>query len=216
LIPTPRPRSRTYSSASRDSRPQLDIHQRQRRLFALKRRNGERRLCPTWIAYRTGFDRLPHVLGFDLKGYLVGASSLFNGNELRPVFHLHAGHKPKSGHVSSGSFASDQDSPDLARMSALPPITTKLVRRNEVTLCARSGCEQPQQIAQLFDHSITRSAPASSIFGITMPRAFAALRLITSSNFVGACTGRSAGFAPRRTRLTYSAARLNTSEVFTP
>ena len=102
MIPTPRPRSRTYSSASRDSRPQLDIHQRQRRLFALKRRNGERRLCPTWIAYRTGFDRLPHVLGFDVKGHLVGASSLFDGNELRPVFHLHPGHKPKSDYVSSG------------------------------------------------------------------------------------------------------------------
>jgi hypothetical protein len=39
---------------------------------------------------------------------------------------------------------------------------------------ARSGCEQP--------HSINSSAPASSIFGITMPRAFAAVRLITSSN----------------------------------
>src|SRR5207248_4744443 len=56
-------------------------------------------------------------------------------------------------------------------------------------------------------HSITCSAPASSILGITMPRAFAVLRLITSSNFVGACTGRSAGLAPRRMRLTYSDAR---------
>jgi hypothetical protein len=79
-----------------------------------------------------------------------------------------------------------------------------------------SGCEQPQQTAPIFDHSITRSAAASSIFGITMPRAFAVLRLITSSNFVGVCTGRSAGFAPRRMRLTYFAARLNRSEVFTP
>jgi hypothetical protein len=43
------------------------------------------------------------------------------------------------------------------------------------------------------------------------PFAFAVLRLITSSNLVGACTGRSAGFSPLRMRLTYSAARLNTS-----
>src|SRR2546428_3954947 len=37
----------------------------------------------------------------------------------------------------------------------------------------------------LFRSSITCSAPASSILGITRPRAFAVLRLITSSNFVG-------------------------------
>ena len=80
-----------------------------------------------------------------------------------------------------------------------------------------ASCSVPtRSVVPLFDHSITRSAPASSIFGITMPRAFAALRLITSSNFVGACTGRTAGLAPRRMRLTYSAACLNTSEVFTP
>jgi len=61
-----------------------------------------------------------------------------------------------------------------------------------------ASCSVPtRSVVPLFDHSITRSAPASSIFGITMPRAFAALRLITSSNFVGARTGRSAGFAPR-------------------
>jgi hypothetical protein len=58
-------------------------------------------------------------------------------------------------------------------------------------------------------HSITPSAPASSIFGMTIPRAFAVPILMTSSNFVGACTGRSAGLAPRRRRLTYSDARRN-------
>src|SRR5215813_3110719 len=65
-------------------------------------------------------------------------------------------------------------------------------------------------------HSITCSAPASSILGITMPRAFAVLRLITSSNFVGACTGRSAGSAPWRMRLTYSDARRNWFTASTP
>jgi hypothetical protein len=39
-------------------------------------------------------------------------------------------------------------------MSALPPIATKLVRRNEVTLCAISGCEQMQQNPCLFDHLV--------------------------------------------------------------
>src|SRR5262249_4180141 len=65
-------------------------------------------------------------------------------------------------------------------------------------------------------HSMTCSAPASSILGITMPRALAVLRLITSSNLVGACTGRSAGSAPRRMRLTYSDARRNRSTASTP
>src|SRR5262249_17529259 len=49
--------------------------------------------------------------------------------------------------------------------------------------------DQSDELATL--HSITCSAPASRILGITMPRAFAVLRLMTSSNFVGACTGRS-------------------------
>src|SRR5262245_65141226 len=43
-------------------------------------------------------------------------------------------------------------------------------------------------------HSITSSARATSVGGISRPSAFAVLRLMTSSYFVGACTGRSAGF----------------------
>jgi len=54
-----------------------------------------------------------------------------------------------------GSIASE-----LRSMSALPPIATKLVRRNEVTLCAMSGCEQSQQGSP---YSITSSAYASSV-----------------------------------------------------
>jgi hypothetical protein len=51
-------------------------------------------------------------------------------------------------------------------------------------------------------YSITSSARASSEGGIVIPRAFAVLRLITSSYFVGSCTGRSAGFSPLRMRST--------------
>jgi hypothetical protein len=51
-------------------------------------------------------------------------------------------------------------------------------------------------------HSITSSARASSDGGISKPSAFAVLRLMTSSYFVGACTGKSAGFSPRRMRST--------------
>ena len=51
-------------------------------------------------------------------------------------------------------------------------------------------------------HSITSSARASTEDGSTSPSAFAVLRLITSSYLVGACTGSSPGFAPRKMRST--------------
>ena len=51
-------------------------------------------------------------------------------------------------------------------------------------------------------HSITSSARASSVGGISRPIALAVLRLMTSSCFTGACTGRSAGFSPLRMRST--------------
>src|SRR4026209_1093270 len=49
-------------------------------------------------------------------------------------------------------------------------------------------------------HSITSSARASSVGGISRPSAFAVLRLITSSYLVGSCTGKSAAFSPLRMR----------------
>src|SRR6516165_4533860 len=45
-------------------------------------------------------------------------------------------------------------------------------------------------------HSITSSARASTDGGIVRPSALAVVRLMTSSNLVGACTGSSAGFSP--------------------
>src|SRR5262249_7875924 len=51
-------------------------------------------------------------------------------------------------------------------------------------------------------HSITPAALASQASGAVRPSAFVVLRLITSSYFVGACTGRSAGFSPLRMRST--------------
>jgi hypothetical protein len=49
-------------------------------------------------------------------------------------------------------------------------------------------------------HSITSSASASNLSGISRPSALAVLALITSSNFVGSRTGRSPGFSPLRMR----------------
>ena len=51
-------------------------------------------------------------------------------------------------------------------------------------------------------YSITSSARASTVVGISSPSVFAVLRLTTSSYLVGACTGRSAGFSPLKMRST--------------
>jgi hypothetical protein len=48
-------------------------------------------------------------------------------------------------------------------------------------------------------YSITSSARSRIEIGTSMPRALAVLKLITSSNFVGSSTGKSAGFIPRST-----------------
>ena len=60
----------------------------------------------------------------------------------------------------------------------------------------RAGADQRQDVAAL--HSITSSARSRKAIGIARPIAFAVLRLITNSNFVGSSTGRSAGLAPFR------------------
>jgi hypothetical protein len=51
---------------------------------------------------------------------------------------------------------------------------------------------------RLLGHRITLSALAKTLGGIVNPICLAVLRLMTSSNFVGCSTGRSAGFAPFR------------------
>src|SRR5262249_59166118 len=60
-------------------------------------------------------------------------------------------------------------------------------------------------------YSITSSARPSNDGGIERPSVFAVLRLTVSANLVGACAGKSAGFAPLRILSTYSAARRNWS-----
>src|SRR5207245_11453433 len=60
------------------------------------------------------------------------------------------------------------------------------------------------------------SAGTHSDCGIVRPSAFAALRLTTSSNFVGCSMGRSPGFAPLIILSTYTAAWRNISGEFTP
>ena len=70
--------------------------------------------------------------------------------------------------------------------------------------------------AIVLPHLITLSALTSTFGGIVRPICFAALRLITNSNFVGCSTGRSAGLAPFKILSTYVPARRSKSSMFTP
>ena len=59
-------------------------------------------------------------------------------------------------------------------------------------------CRVLREQAPAGGHSITLSARNSRFCGMVSPIAFAVLRLITSSIFVGCSTGSSPGFAPLR------------------
>src|SRR5262249_50296252 len=59
--------------------------------------------------------------------------------------------------VADGSIASHRGVRNAPGMSAMPPIATQSVRRNEASRCATSGCEQPQQnsrVIRSLDHLI--------------------------------------------------------------
>src|SRR5262249_20631258 len=86
---------------------------------------------------------------------------------------------------------------------ALHPHRLLRARRERPRSCR--AAEERDELAS--SHSITSSARASSVGGTSGPSAWAFFRLITSSYWVGACTGRSAGFLPLRMRSTYPAAR---------
>jgi hypothetical protein len=60
------------------------------------------------------------------------------------------------------------------------------------------------------------SARASTDGGIVSPNIFAVFMLMTSSNFVGCSTGRSAGLAPLRILSTWAAARRRRSGTSAP
>jgi hypothetical protein len=63
------------------------------------------------------------------------------------------------------------------------------------------AAEQCDELAAA-SHSITSSASASSVGGISTPNAFAVARLMANSNLAPSSTGRSPGFSPLRIRPT--------------
>jgi hypothetical protein len=104
--------------------------------------------------------------------------------------------------IRSGSFASTR----AATHGSKGP-KGKNGRRREVPIPAASMCSK----VRVQNYSITLSVRASSEAGSVRPSAVAVLRLITSSNSVGCCTGRLAGFAQTHGRRTFEVvALLNT------
>jgi hypothetical protein len=93
------------------------------------------------------------------------------------------------------------------------PIASEPSHRSDSTRCARSRYMHRKRIV---GYSIKSSAIESRAGEIVRPSALAVVRLITSSNLTGACTGRSPGFSPRRIRCTYDAAPRNCSVVSIP
>jgi hypothetical protein len=94
----------------------------------------------------------------------------------------------------------------------------RLLRARRERPSRRRAANQRDELApsHRYAHSIISSASCWRCKGTSRPIALAALRLMTSSNFVGACTGSSAGFSPLRMRSTYVAARRKLSIWSTP
>ena len=82
-------------------------------------------------------------------------------------------------HVRFGSFSTALDHrADVC----FPPESDHLLRRHEMTLCAISD---QSALRQKNDYSITSSAPASKLDGMSRSIVLAACMLMTNSNFVG-------------------------------
>jgi len=73
------------------------------------------------------------------------------------------------------------------------PLYPQKLPRHSFAVAAVKGHNRTHALQQIAAYSITSSALASREGGMVNPSAFAVFRLMTSSYFVGACTGRSAG-----------------------
>src|SRR6516164_3230429 len=80
--------------------------------------------------------------------------------------------------------------------------TTPAARQRRLPDARICGGEVSFKPPSALHHSITSSARASRVGGISRPNAFGAARLTVSWYLLDPWTGRSAGLAPRRTRST--------------
>jgi hypothetical protein len=107
-------------------------------------------------------------------------------------------HPPDRAHDRDlGRVLIDGDCSEIAADVRFVPESGQIADVWAGPLCAITGREQAQQRVCLgVDYSITSSARASSIGGISRPSPFAVATFMISSNFVGSSTGKSPGFVP--------------------
>src|SRR5262249_19881816 len=118
---------------------------------------------------------------------------------------------PKAPTRAAGAVSEKRPPPD-----DFPDIPDFLLRPQPAVVPPdRRPAEQRDEFATP-DHSITSSARARSVGGISRPIALAVVRLMIRSNLVGCATGMSAGFAPRRILSMRSPARRHRSGKFGP
>src|SRR5262245_9313895 len=101
-------------------------------------------------------------------------------------------------HVARPAFASGCGQEHI---HAPHPLALLALLRSRRQRPRRRAAQKRDEVAAPH-HSITSSARASTVVGISRPSAFAVFILTTNSYLFGACTGRSAGFSPLRTRST--------------
>ena len=114
------------------------------------------------------------------------------------VVNADAAQQHSNGSPTVRSIASaPAEAKDAGIWSAYPPILSMNADIPPLQLCAKTGREQSQHDEA---YSMTSSARASRVGGISMPSALAVGRLMTSSNLIDCMTGRSFGLAPVRIR----------------
>jgi hypothetical protein len=122
--------------------------------------------------------------------------------------------------------ASNRHRARCGRVLSLPRLRALQVCRRRPTLgvaaASTAGIRKPSQVrthalaAKCSFYSITSSARSRIDCGIVSSSSRAALRLTTSSNFVGCSIGKSAGLAPFRILSTVRTARRTRSLMFVP
>ena len=90
----------------------------------------------------------------------------------------------------------------IAPLASQCPLWVRSGRVRCQVRCPRWTRSGLMQCSKKSNYSITSSAATSRPGGNVRPSAFAVLRLRIVSNFVGACTGSSAGLLPRSMRST--------------
>ena len=137
---------------------------------------------------------------------------------ISPLDRLASTHTP-SPRRSNPHSARGTATPSLIAVSSLGGFPTPALRARGTVIIGPASenlHKRRHSHCNRFSYSITSSARSRMDVGTVRPSAIAVLRLTTSANLVGACTGRLAAFSPLRMRSTYDAAARNELAMSAP